>query len=83
MSTRTTVDPRSPTTTVLEARQSASAGVSPQADQRALDAQLRAHLARRRAVRLARREAAAAQARLENERAMQRALLGAGLAQLR
>ncbi|ATG52227.1 hypothetical protein CFK38_12350 [Brachybacterium vulturis] len=52
-------------------------------DEHAVDALLRDFLVRRRAVRQARRELAAQQARQEHELLVQRALLGTGLAHLR
>lgn len=53
------------------------------ADETAVDALLRSFLARRRAVRQARREQAIRQARHEHELLVQRALLGTGLSHLR
>lgn len=53
------------------------------ADDHAVDALLRGFLARRRAVRQARREQAIQQARHEHELLTQRALLGTGLSHLR
>lgn len=52
-------------------------------DEVAVDSLLTSFLARRRAVRRARREIAVRQARHEHEMFMQRALLGTGLAHLR
>ncbi|ASK66924.1 hypothetical protein CFK39_15165 [Brachybacterium avium] len=90
MSPRTALETRSPTVTRTTAtafeptiadrslRRLEHAG-----DDHAVDALLRRFLARRRAVRQARRELAARQARHEHELLTQRALLGTGLSHLR
>lgn len=93
MSTRTLLDTRSPTTTTTPAdepvltegglRRLAQLADELAVDDRDIDALLRELLTRRRAVRQALREQAAAQARREHEELVQRALLGTGLAHLR
>lgn len=95
MSPHTTLHPRSPTTSAAaettrgpsrrddDLRRLTQSVEELAADERSVDSLLTQLLARRRAVRQALREQAAAQARRENEQAMQRALLGTGLSHLR
>lgn len=89
MSLHATLDTRSPTTststsTLDEAVTDRSLRQLEQVtDEFAVETRMRSFLARRRAVRQARREQAAAQARHEHELLVQRALHGSGLAHLR
>ena len=85
-------DPEHPAMTILDDplthRESSRADASLHrlaqcVDESAVESVLRSILARRRAVRQARREQASRQARHENELHVQRALLGSGLSHLR
>ena len=82
MSMHATIDTRSPTvplhTTTTTLEQLVQTG-----DEHTVEALLQSFLARRRAVRQARREQVAEQARREHELLMQRTVLGAGLTHLR
>lgn len=84
MSMHATVDTRSPTMTLTSASTIRAVDQLVQtADEHTVEALLQVFLTRRRAVRQARREEAAEQARREHELLMQHALLGAGLTHLR
>lgn len=87
MSLNATIDTRSPTITLTTAAAVTTDRSLRQleqlADDRTVDVLLQRFLARRRAVRRARRELAAEQARREHDQLVQRTLLGSGLIHLR
>jgi hypothetical protein len=83
VSQRTTLDTRSPTTSTSTSTDRTLWALAQVTDERTVETLLQGFLTRRRAVRRARREQAAAQARHEHEMLVQRAMIGSGLANLR